>query len=191
MNIIKKNFGLRSPLNGGASFTFSNRVTRIVWQITWLLLASWTPIYLHPWRRFLLRLFGSSMGQRSDVRGSARVWLPSNLVMGDHSLIGPRVNCYNQGMIKLGDFVLVSQGAHLCAGTHDIDDPEFGLITKKIFLGDFSWVAADTFLGPGSSVSEGAVLGARGVAFGKLEPWTVYIGNPAKPVRKRIKTHGV
>lgn len=131
------------------------------------------------------------MGQRSDVRGSARVWLPSNLVMGDHSLIGPRVNCYNQGMIKLGDFVLVSQGAHLCAGTHDIDDPEFGLIAKKIFLGDFSWVAADTFLGPGSSVSEGAVLGARGVAFGKLEPWTVYIGNPAKPVRKRIKTHGV
>jgi putative colanic acid biosynthesis acetyltransferase WcaF len=94
-------------------------------------------------------------------------------------------------MIKLGDFVLVSQGAHLCAGTHDIDDPEFGLIAKKIFLGDFSWVAADTFLGPGSSVSEGAVLGARGVAFGKLEPWTVYIGNPAKPVRKRIKTHGV
>lgn len=130
------------------------------------------------------------MGRRTDVRGSARVWLPSHLVMGDHSLIGPRVNCYNQAIIELGERVLVSQGSHLCAGTHDIDDPEFGLIAKKIFLDDFSWVAADAFLGPGSYLSEGAVLGARGVAFGKLEQWTVYVGSPAKPVRKRRQTRG-
>ena len=31
----------------------------------------------------------------------------------------------------------------------------------------------------------GAVLGARAVAFGELEPWTIYSGNPAKPIRRR------
>ena len=35
------------------------------------------------------------------------------------------------------------------------------------------------------SVGDGAVLGARGVAFADLAPWTVYVGNPALEIRKR------
>jgi putative colanic acid biosynthesis acetyltransferase WcaF len=54
-------------------------------------------------------------------------------------------------------------------------------------LGARSWVAAGAFVGPGVTLGEGAVLGARGVAFGDLEPWTVYIGNPAREIRKRQK----
>lgn len=125
------------------------------------------------------------MGQRSDVRGSSRVWLPSNLTMADHALIGPKVNCYNQAMIKLGEHALVSQGTYLCAGTHDVDDPQFTLVAKPISIGDFAWLAADAFVGPGCTIGEGAVLGARAVAFGRLDAWTIYIGNPAKAVRKR------
>jgi len=52
-------------------------------------------------------------------------------------------------------------------------------------LGTRSWVAADAFVGPGVTLGEGAVLGARAVAFGDLEPWSVYIGNPMREVRKR------
>jgi putative colanic acid biosynthesis acetyltransferase WcaF len=177
--------GQRSPLAGGASFSITNRLLRFFWGITWLFLASWTPAAFHPWRRFLLCLFGASMGHRADVRGSSRVWLPSNLVMFDHALIGPRVNCYNQAMVKLGERALVSQGTQLCAGTHDVDDPEFRLVAKPISIGAFAWIAAEGFVGPGCTIGEGAVLGARGVAFGKLDPWTIYVGNPAKAVRKR------
>jgi putative colanic acid biosynthesis acetyltransferase WcaF len=46
-------------------------------------------------------------------------------------------------------------------------------------------VAAEAFVGPGVTLGDGAVLGARGVAFADLEPWTVYIGNPMREVRKR------
>jgi len=34
-------------------------------------------------------------------------------------------------------------------------------------------------------VGEGAVLGARAVAFRNLDAWTVYIGNPATAKRQR------
>jgi putative colanic acid biosynthesis acetyltransferase WcaF len=34
-------------------------------------------------------------------------------------------------------------------------------------------------------VGEGAILGARGVALKSLKPWTIYLGNPAQPVRPR------
>jgi hypothetical protein len=48
-----------------------------------------------------------------------------------------------------------------------------------------SWVAAEAFVGPGVTIGEGAVLGARGCAFRDLEPWTVYAGNPARRLKLR------
>jgi putative colanic acid biosynthesis acetyltransferase WcaF len=154
-------------------------------MFTWWALGSWTPPLFHPWRRFLLRLFGAKIGRRSDVRGSSRVWLPANLELGDHALIGPGVSCYNQAAISLGDYALVSQGVHLCAGTHDIDDPEFPLIAKPIRVGSFAWVAADAFVGPGCVIGEGTVVGGASVVFGKLDDWMVYVGNPARRLRAR------
>ena len=174
-----------SPQDGGPSFGLRNRVVRLVWGVVWLLLASWTPAPLHPWRRALLRLFGARMGHRADVRGSSRVWLPSHLVMADHALIGPNVTCYNQAPITLGERALVSQGAHLCAGTHDIDRADFPLVAKPIAIGAHAWVAAEAFVGPGAVIGDGCVLGARAVAFGRLDAWGVYAGNPARRVRER------
>jgi putative colanic acid biosynthesis acetyltransferase WcaF len=173
------------PQDGGPSFGLRNRLVRLVWGVVWLLLASWTPRQLQPWRRALLQLFGARMGHKADVRGSSRVWLPSHLVMADHAVIGPNVTCYNQAPITLGERALVSQGAHLCAGTHDIDDAHFQLVAKPIFIGAHAWVAAEAFVGPGAQLAEGVVLGARAVLFGRTEPWGVYAGNPAKFVRGR------
>ena len=176
----------KAPRDGGPSFSALNRLTRVLWNLTWLTLASWTPSGLHRWRRMLLVMFGARMGHRADVRGSARVWLPQNLSMADHALIGPRVNCYNQAMITLGERALVSQGVHMCSGTHDFEHPDFPLFAKPITIGDHAWIAADAFLGPGCVVGSGAVVGARSVAVGHLSPWTVYAGNPARPLKARI-----
>lgn len=171
--------------NGGPSFSLTNRIVRAAWIIVWLVFASWTPRALHPWRRFLLRLFGARMGARADVRGSARVWYPPYLDMADRALIGPRVNCYNQAPISLGEDALVSQGAHLCAGSHDFDDPNFQLIARPIRIGKGVWIAAEAFVGPGAVIADGAVVGARAVAFGRLEENMVYRGNPATALRQR------
>ncbi len=101
------------------------------------------------------------------------------------TILADHVNCYNMAPITVEEGAVVSQGAYLCAGTHDIDDVEFSLITREIVIGRYSWVAAEAFVGPGVTVGEGAVLGARAVAFRDLEPWTVYVGNPAKSLRAR------
>ena len=58
-------------------------------------------------------------------------------------------------------------------------------MTRPITIGEQAWVAAEAFVGPGVNVGCGAVLGARGVAVRNLEGWTVYAGNPARPVGKR------
>ena len=172
-------------VHGGAYFSLKHRIFRAVWNIVWLLLASWTPPPLHPWRRFLLRLFGAKIGKHTRIYGSARIWYPPNLEMGDYSVLGWKVNCYSQGKVILEDYANVAQYVHLVTGSHDIDDPSFQLFTKPIRVCRHAWLASDCFVGPGVTVGEGAVLGGRGVAFKDLEPWTVYVGNPAKPIRKR------
>lgn len=170
---------------GGPSFSLSNRVLRGTWNLTWLILASWTPPPFKPWRRFLLKLFGAKLGVGADVRGSARVWYPPHLHLEDHAVLAPRVTCYNMAPVHLGQGVIVSQGAHLCAGTHDITSPVFQLTTRPITIGAKAWIAAEAFVGPGVVVGEGAVLGARAVAFKSLEPWAVYAGNPAQRIKTR------
>lgn len=172
-------------VHGGAYFSLKHRIFRGVWNIVWLLLASWTPPPLHPWRRFLLRLFGAKIGKHTRIYGSARIWYPPNLEMGDYSVLGWKVNCYSQGKVTLGRYAVVSQYSHLVSGTHEIDEPSFQLYTRPIVIGDNAWVASDAFVGPGVTVGEGAVLGARAVAFKNLDPWTVYVGNPARPARPR------
>ncbi|MBS0450568.1 MAG: putative colanic acid biosynthesis acetyltransferase [Proteobacteria bacterium] len=174
-----------APAEGGPSFSLENRLIRAVWIGVWLACAAWTPRQFAPWRRFLLRCFGARMAPGSDVRGSARVWFPAHLEMAQGAVVGPGVNVYCMGTISLGEDVLISQGAHLCAGTHDYDSPQFQLVARPIHVGARAWIAAEAFVGPGTRVGEGAVLGARAVAFGELEPWTVYSGNPARPIRKR------
>lgn len=173
------------PSDGGPSFGLGHRAYRAIWTLAWLLLAAWTPPFFNPWRRVLLRIFGARIAGTARIHASARIWYPANLEMGDQACLGPRVDCYTMARIALGPYALASQGAHLCAGTHDIDDPHFQLHAAPITIGARAWIAAGAFVGPGVSVGEGSVLGAHGVAFSDLEAWTVYIGNPALEIRKR------
>jgi putative colanic acid biosynthesis acetyltransferase WcaF len=179
-----------SPMTGGASFSLGNRLERALWRIVWLMLARWTPPMASPWRIQLLRLFGARIGRDAAIAASTKVWLPRHLTLGERASLGPRVDCYNMGEISIGRRSIISQGAYLCAGSHDVSDPDFQLVAKPLRIGDNVWIAADAFVAPGVEVADGAVLAARGCAFTSLAAWTVYRGNPAAPVRKRVWRDG-
>jgi putative colanic acid biosynthesis acetyltransferase WcaF len=173
------------PLEGGASFPLRHRLVRAAWNIMWLLLASWTPPFMYPWRYVLLSLFGARLEWPCDVRASARIWYPPNLMMGRGSIIAAGVDCYNMGEIVVGAGAIVSRRATLCCGSHDVDDANFQLFVGRIMIDEGAWIAAEAFVGPDVVVGRRAVLGARAVAFSDLEPETIYVGNPARPLRKR------
>lgn len=86
----------------------------------------------------------------------------------------------------LGVGAIVSQDSDLCAGTHDIDDKDFQLIVKPIFIGEGAWVAAGAFIGPGVSIGKFSVIGARSVVFFDTDSYGVYVGNPATKIRQRL-----
>ena len=40
---------------------------------------------------------------------------------------------------------------------------------------------------PGVTLAEGSILGANSLLTKNTEPWTIYVGSPAKPIKKRKK----
>jgi len=182
---------LLSPSAYGAarrSFPLRNRVFRLGFMICWALMARWTPPMARPWRIWLLNRFGARVHVRANVYASAQIWYPPHLVMREGATLGPGVVCYCMDRIEIGRDAVVSQRVFLCGGTHDVDDPDFPIRTAPIVIGAEAWIAAEAFVGPGVSVGPGAVLGARGVAAKSLDDWTIYAGNPARAIRKRIRS---
>jgi len=143
------------------------------------------------WRCMLLRLFGARIGRRCMVRRTAFIEIPWHLRIGDDVVLGDRVIVYSLAMITIGDGTIVSQGAHLCAGDHDMDHPDWVLRRNPISIGSNVWIAADAFVGPGVDIGDGVVLGARSAAFRDLPDWTVCLGTPARPHRTRPRPIGV
>lgn len=163
----------------------SNKLARALWNGVWLLLYRPSPVPLHGWRRFLLRLFGAKIGRGAHPYPSAKIWAPWNLEMGDHSCLSHYVDCYCVDRITLGAHTTVSQYSFLCTASHDYTDPTMPLITAPITLGERVWVTADVFVAPGVTIGDGVVIIARSSVFHDIEPWIVAGGNPAQPIKPR------
>lgn len=168
-----------------AKWTRKELAGRILWEIAHPLFA-WSPRPLWGWRRFLLRLFGARIGREVHVHQSVHIIVPWNLSIGDQSAVGDRAILYALGPITLAERVTISQGAHLCAGTHDYRDPAMPLLKLPILVERDVWICADAFVGPGVRIGASAVVGARSVVTKDVTPGAVMVGNPARAIRQRM-----
>jgi putative colanic acid biosynthesis acetyltransferase WcaF len=167
------------------AFSLGNRLRRLVWNITWLVLFRISPRPFHAWRAMLLRLFGATLGPDCHFYPRAKVWAPWNLICADHVAAGDGVEIYNPSPMHFASHVILSQDCYLCGATHDYNDPAFPLLSYQMSFGPYAWICARASVGPGVNVGAGAVLGLGSVATRNLEPWTVYSGNPAVAIRER------
>lgn len=167
-------------------FSMKNKLARALWAITCLLL--FRPFGLRlfrKWRILVLKCFGAKICWTVTVHSSVKIWAPWNLEIGSYTCLGQDVDCYNQGKIKIGSNVTISQKSYLCASTHNYTSFDHTMIFKPITIEDRVWVAADAFIGPGVTIMEGTVVAARSVVGKTVEKWLVVGGNPAKIIKKR------
>jgi acetyltransferase-like isoleucine patch superfamily enzyme len=98
------------------------------------------------------------------------------------------------------DFCFISVGAKLVCGSElFFGDGLIGPLIPEEFqdkkhlapitLKRFSGVLANSVVLPGVVLAEGSVLGANSLLKHNTEPWTVYAGNPARPIRSRDRTN--
>ncbi|MBT3294586.1 MAG: putative colanic acid biosynthesis acetyltransferase [Verrucomicrobia bacterium] len=160
-------------------------VRRALWRLVWLSLWKVAHWRLTGVRSAILRAFGARVGRGTALRASTWIEMPWQLALGERCLLGDHVRIYNLGPLSIGDDSVISQNAHLCGGTHDYTDPTFALKREEIRIGKQAWIAADAFVGPGVTIGDGAIVGARAVAIGDVAPWTIVGGNPAQPIKQR------
>ncbi|RCX32251.1 putative colanic acid biosynthesis acetyltransferase [Thioalbus denitrificans] len=105
--------------------------------------------------------------------------------MGDHACLSEGVDCYCVDKIRIGAHSTISQYSFLCSASHDYTQAAMPLVTAPITIGEWVWITADVFVGPGVTIGDGAVVTARSSVFSDLPQWMVAKGNPAAPVKRR------
>ncbi len=155
------------------------QVARVIWATAQPFFRL-SPRPLWGWRRWMLTRFGATIGQQVHVYPTVRITMPWNLTIDDHAAVGDRAILYALGPIAIKARATISQGAHLCAGTHDISLPDRPLVKSPITINEDAWVAAEAFVGPGVTVGKGAILGARAVTMRDVPSLAIMVGNPAQ-----------
>ena len=164
-----------------------NKLRRGLWNIVWTIAFRPSPRPAHGFRRALLSAFGATLDKTSRVYPSAKIWAPWNLRLGPAAIIGDYVECYNVAMIVVEDGAIVSQHSFLCSASHDHTREDFKLVAGPITIRRGAWVCADAFVGPGVTIGEMSILGARSVAFRTVPDGQVWAGHPASFVVERTK----
>jgi len=124
----------------------------------------------------------------------------TGLEIGDYVHLAPYITIIGgaEGLLKMNHFATLAAGSrvicisdeHLGAGLvgpripHEfVDHYKKGTITFEKFAN----VGTNVVIMPGVTLREGSVVGACSFVTADTEPWTIYLGVPAKPVKKRPK----
>jgi acetyltransferase-like isoleucine patch superfamily enzyme len=101
-----------------------------------------------------------------------------NLTFGSNIMIGPNlvIECDNHTFNKVGDIMFEVRKERQ--------------IGKTIIENDV-WIGANVIILPDVKISEGSVIGAGSVVTKSIAPYTVAVGNPAKPIKRRFDTESL
>jgi galactoside O-acetyltransferase len=119
--------------------------------------------------------------------------------MGDYIHISPFVVVIGgeKSKLILEDFTFIASGTKVVCGSEDytgggLIGPTIPEEYRKI---NYNMVKFERFAGcgvncsimPGVTLAEGSILGANSLLTKDTEPWTIYVGSPAKPIKMREK----
>jgi galactoside O-acetyltransferase len=123
------------------------------------------------------------------------------LMGGEDTRIGSFVHlasfsCFvGGGRLVLEDFAGISSGCRVYTGndnylgeslTGPTVPPPFRVAERSfVHVGRHAVVGANTVILPKVTIGEGCAIGANSFVKSDCEPWTIYVGSPARPVRSR------
>lgn len=127
------------------------------------------------------------------------VTISTGLNIGDYVHIAPYVVMIGGKTTEVifENFSFCAAGTKIVTGSEDytgagLVGPTIPIEFRKLIFGNvtfkrFSGCGVNCSIMPGVTFGEGSILGANSLAVKDLEPWTIYIGSPAKPIKMRDK----
>ena len=115
--------------------------------------------------------------------------------IGRNAHIAAYVSMVGAARIELGNFVGLSQGVRLLSSTDDFSGAHMtgptvperykAVQSAPVKIGHHVVVGAGSVILPGCSIGEGSTVGALSLVNRPLDPWMIYVGTPARPLRER------
>lgn len=143
-----------------------------------------------PWPRQLkkaiLKLFGAKISKNLIIKPNVNIKSPWLLEIGKNCWLGENVWIDNLSKVIIKDNVCISQSAYIFTGNHNYKKSTFDLITKPITIEQGVWIAANSKVCPGITMKQHSILKINSTLTKNTKPYTIYQGNPAKPIKKRI-----
>lgn len=127
------------------------------------------------------------------------VYISTSADIGDYVHIAPYI-CIIGGKdskLIMKAFSGISAGSKILCGSDDFTkgmmNPQVPIQYRSpkistVTFGMFSCIGVNSVVMPGITLAEGSVVGSNSVLTKDTEPWTIYVGSPAKPVKLRNKT---
>jgi acetyltransferase-like isoleucine patch superfamily enzyme len=111
----------------------------------------------------------------------------NKLSIGDFTIIG-RVYMALHENVEIGERVCINDGVEILTASHDVNDPKWSHVKKKIVIDDYAWIGTGAMLLPGVRIGRGAVVGARAVVTKSVPDYGIVVGNPAQLISKKRTT---
>ena len=145
----------------------------------------------------------------------AKITFPAVISIGDSVIIDDFVFLMGGKKTRIGSFVHIASFVSITGGGELIIEDFCGVSSgSRIFTGDDDYlgdsltgptvppayrasirsfvhikkhavIGANTVILPGVTIGEGTAIGANSFVKKDCEPWTIYIGSPARPLRPR------
>jgi galactoside O-acetyltransferase len=119
----------------------------------------------------------------------------TGLTLGDHVHVASFASVTGGGSAVVGSFCGIASGARVLTGSDLFDGsgltgPTVPLETRaversQVTMEDHAVIGANSVIHPGVRIGEGAIVGSGGIVLGDIEPWTINVGVPCRPVRTR------
>jgi acetyltransferase-like isoleucine patch superfamily enzyme len=120
--------------------------------------------------------------------------------IGDYVHIGPYITAIGgaKGFWKMDHFSTLAAGSRIICGSDDHmgvglvgpnipEEFKDSLTIAPVLFEKFANIGTNVVVMPGVTLREGCVVGANSLVTKSTEPWTVYVGSPAKPIKMRPK----
>lgn len=114
-----------------------------------------------------------------------------NIKIGNNCTINPYTIIYGQGGVTIGNNVRIAAHCVVVPSNHiftSVSIPIYkqGLSKKGIVIKDDVWIGAGVKVLDGVTIGKGCVIGANSVVTRSLDDYGVYVGTPARLIKKRM-----
>lgn len=151
-----------------------------------LRLIGWFP--LHTVRILFYKLEGLKIGRKAHIHMGIRFFDPSNIEIGEGTIIGQNAFLDGRAPLKIGKHVDIASDVMIYNSEHDINSDDFKPTHATVVIGDYVFIGPRAIILPGVKIGKGAVVAAGAVVTKDIEEFEIAGGVPAKSIGKRKNT---